>query len=120
MTEISPLGSYNRPKRKHQAWPADARRVLAAKQGRPPYGIEMKIIDADGEVLPHDGVAVGELLVRGHWVVGQYFNVDKPTLSDGWFATGDVGSIDADGFLLITDRSEEHTSELQSLMRISY
>src|SRR3546814_11898803 len=54
----------------------------------------MKIIDADGEVLPHDGVAVGELLVRGHWVVGQYFNVDKPTLSDGWFATGDVGSID--------------------------
>src|SRR3546814_11258860 len=67
----------------------------------------MRIIDADGEVLPHDGVAVGELLVRGHWVVGQYFNVDKPTLSDGWFATGDVGSIDADGFLLITDRAKD-------------
>src|SRR3546814_12630321 len=91
MTEISPLGSYNRPKRKHQAWPADARRVLAAKQGRPPYGIEMKIIDDDGEVLSHDGAAVGELLVRGQWVVGPCFNVDKPTLRDGWTAESTVG-----------------------------
>ena len=107
MTEISPLGTYNRPKRKHQSDTADQQRARAAKQGRPPFGVEMKIVDGDGKTLSNDGVAVGELMVRGHWVVGQYFHVDKPTLSDGWFATGDVGSIDADGYLLITDRAKD-------------
>ncbi|WP_245586160.1 3-(methylthio)propionyl-CoA ligase [Solimonas soli] len=107
MTEISPLGTYNKPKAKHAALDAAARRALAAKQGRPPYGVEMKIVDGEGRTLPNDGVAVGELLVRGPWVVGQYFNTDAPTLRDGWFPTGDVGSIDADGYLCITDRAKD-------------
>jgi fatty-acyl-CoA synthase len=107
MTEISPLGTYNRPKGKHRGCSDDENRERAAKQGRPPFGVEMKIVDGNGRTLPNDGVAVGELMVRGHWVVGQYFHVDKPTLCDGWFATGDVGSIDADGYLLITDRAKD-------------
>ncbi|NGY05314.1 3-(methylthio)propionyl-CoA ligase [Solimonas terrae] len=107
MTEISPLGTYNRPKGKHLSWSVEGRRAVAMKQGRPPFGVEMKIVDADGRALPHDGLAVGELLVRGPWVVSQYFHVDKPTLRDGWFPTGDVGSIDADGYLLITDRAKD-------------
>ncbi|WP_020649477.1 3-(methylthio)propionyl-CoA ligase [Solimonas variicoloris] len=107
MTELSPLGVYNREKRKHGGLDDEARRALAAKQGRPPFGVEMKIVDAQGRTLPNDGEAVGELLVRGHWVVGQYFNVGAPTLRDGWFPTGDVGSIDADGYLWITDRAKD-------------
>jgi acyl-CoA synthetase (AMP-forming)/AMP-acid ligase II len=107
MTELSPLGTYNRPKRKHAALDAGAKRALAAKQGRPPYGVEMKIVDERGHSLPNDGVAFGELLVRGPWVVGQYFKIDTPILRDGWFPTGDVGSIDADGFLCITDRAKD-------------
>ncbi|MGH8444992.1 MAG: 3-(methylthio)propionyl-CoA ligase [Solimonas sp.] len=107
MTELSPLGTYNRPKLKHAGLGEAGRRALAAKQGRPPYGVEMKIVDADGKTLPNDGEAIGELLVRGPWVVGQYYRVDKPTLVDGWFPTGDVGSIDADGYLWITDRAKD-------------
>lgn len=107
MTELSPLGTCNKLKRKHLGLPAAERRALAAKQGRPPFGVEMKIVDAEGVALPNDGVAIGELLVRGPWVVGQYFNVDTPSLRDGWFPTGDIGSIDADGYLLITDRAKD-------------
>lgn len=107
MTEISPLGVYNRPKRKHLELPAEAQRAIALKQGRPPFGVEMKIVDAEGRTLPNDGVAVGELLVRGPWVVGEYFKATRPTLRDGWFPTGDVGTIDADGYLWITDRAKD-------------
>jgi len=79
------------------------------KQGRALYGVEMKIIDGNGEDLPTDGVATGNVVVRGPWVIRNYFKSETPdTLTpDGWFPTGDVGSIDPDGYLSITDRSKD-------------
>ena len=83
--------------------------ALSLKQGRPLYGVEMKIVDAEGRELPHDGIATGNVMVKGPWVLRDYFNSDEPSplSADGWFPTGDVGSIDADGYLQITDRSKD-------------
>jgi fatty-acyl-CoA synthase len=67
----------------------------------------MKIVDADGKELPRDGKAFGDLLVRGPWIISNYFKSDKSPLVDGWFPTGDVGTLDSDGFLQITDRSKD-------------
>ena len=109
MTEMSPLGTYNKPKPKHLALSLDEQDALRLKQGRCMYGVDMKIVDGQGRELPWDGVAFGDLLVRGPWVVSAYFG-DEPgsaTDADGWFATGDVGTIDPDGFLTITDRSKD-------------
>ncbi|MCX7663863.1 MAG: AMP-binding protein, partial [Tepidimonas fonticaldi] len=78
------------------------------KQGRAIFGIDMKIVDADGRELPWDGVTQGELMVRGPWVIRDYYRSDKPSpLVDGWFPTGDVATIDADGYMQITDRSKD-------------
>ena len=72
------------------------------------FGVEMKIVDADGAELPWDGQASGDLLVKGHWIISNYFKGDGgDPLVDGWFPTGDVAAIDADGFLQITDRSKD-------------
>jgi len=67
----------------------------------------MRIVDAEGNVQPWNGVATGDLEVRGHWVIDSYFNVDKSPLHDGWFPTGDVATIDSDGYMQITDRSKD-------------
>jgi fatty-acyl-CoA synthase len=109
MTEMSPVGTIGSPKAKHTKLPADERLTLSLKQGRPLYGVEMKIVDGSGHDLPHDGVAAGNVVVKGPWVLRDYFRSETPdTLTpDGWFATGDVGSIDADGYLKITDRSKD-------------
>ena len=109
MTETSPLGTGGRLKGKHQSLsPADSL-ALRAKQGRAVFGIDMKIVGDDGQQLPHDGVAFGDLLVRGPWVVGDYFHSGTPgeLTADGWFRTGDVATIDTDGFMQITDRSKD-------------
>ena len=109
MTELSPVGTYNAPKpaqqglTKHQA----ARHML--KQGRILPGIDMKIVNGEGRELPWDGVAFGDLMVRGPWIASAYYG-DEPDSAldqDGWFATGDVATIDADGFMEITDRSKD-------------
>ncbi len=107
MTELSPLGTLCRLKRKHLALPKAERRAIQAKQGKPIYGIEMKIVDGEGRALPHDDVAFGDLMVRGPWVVERYFRENHTALVDGWFPTGDVARIDADGYLTITDRSKD-------------
>jgi fatty-acyl-CoA synthase len=107
MTELSPLGSMCRLKRKHESLPREQQLAIKSKQGKPVFGIEMKIVDADGQSLPHDGQAFGELMVRGPWVVERYFKEEKSALADGWFATGDVAKIDPDGYLQITDRSKD-------------
>ncbi len=109
MTETSPLGTAGHLKPKHQSLsPADSRAVRA-KQGRVVFGVDMKIVGDDGQALPHDGVAFGDLLVRGPWVVADYFGSGTPgeLTADGWFRTGDVATIDADGFMQITDRSKD-------------
>ncbi len=109
MTEMSPVGTIGSPKAKHRDLTPDQRMALSLKQGRPLYGVEMKIVDAEGQALPCDGVAAGNVMVRGPWVVRDYFrsNLPSPLSADGWFPTGDVGSIDADGYLTITDRSKD-------------
>jgi len=108
MTETSPVATLGTPKAKHLDLAPEQRFALALKQGRPLFGVEMKIVDAAGNGLPNDGVTTGNILVRGPWVIRDYFRNDGPSpLLDGWFPTGDVGSIDADGYMQITDRSKD-------------
>jgi fatty-acyl-CoA synthase len=71
------------------------------------FGVDLKIVGDDGRELPHDGAAAGELMVRGPWVVREYLKGEASPLTDGWFPTGDVATIDADGFMQITDRSKD-------------
>ncbi|MFJ4291830.1 3-(methylthio)propionyl-CoA ligase [Cupriavidus sp. NPDC089707] len=111
MTELSPLGTVCVLKGEQLAWPETQRRTVQAKQGRALFGVDMKIVDDQGEEVPWDGQSAGELLVRGHWVMDQYFKGDKSQLvikdDQGWFPTGDVATIDAQGFMNITDRSKD-------------
>ncbi len=107
MTELSPIGTLGRLKAKHADWSLDDKQKLLEKQGKSVFGIDMRIVDADGKVLPWDGKAAGDLEVKGHWVVSGYYNIDKSPLHDGWFPTGDVATIDADGYMQITDRSKD-------------
>ncbi|MGZ5131682.1 MAG: 3-(methylthio)propionyl-CoA ligase [Caldimonas sp.] len=113
MTEMSPVGTISILKGKQQELSAEARFAIQAKQGRVVYGVDMKIADADGKELPWDGKTAGELMVRGPWIISQYFKNEggdplvKDARGDGWFPTGDVATIDADGFMQITDRSKD-------------
>ena len=111
MTELSPLGTLSRLKAKHKALPAEAQRHLLEKQGRVIYGVDMTIVGDDGQPLPWDGRASGDLLVRGSWVISNYFNSKVNPLRElngqAWFPTGDVATIDAEGFMQITDRSKD-------------
>jgi fatty-acyl-CoA synthase len=111
MTEMSPLGTTATLKKKHDGAPADIVRALRASQGRPVPMVDLKIVDGEGNELPHDGAAVGDLYVRGPCVISGYFNdaaaSDGAFDQDGWFRTGDVCSIDPDGYLRVTDRSKD-------------
>ena len=108
MTEMSPLGTANQIKGKHADLDAEAMGLLRLSQGRPPFGVDLRIVDESGAPLPHDGKAEGALQVRGHWVVARYFGRDEPALTpDGWFDTGDVASIDPDGYMTIRDRTKD-------------
>ncbi len=109
MTELSPLGTVNTLKARHLSLPEEEQHALRLSQGRPPFGIEMRIVDDAGRPLPHDGTTQGELQVRGHWVLSEYFGAEPGTTltEDGWFATGDVATIDADGYLEIRDRAKD-------------
>ncbi len=110
MTEISPVGSACVLKAADLHKPLEERITLKTRQGLPVNGVEMRIVDDAGSDLPTDGNHFGELVVRGPWVAKQYFKrspEDPEFTSDGWFRTGDVASIDASGYMLITDRSKD-------------
>ncbi len=109
MTETSPVGLVNKPLIKHLNQSKDEQEAMAVKQGRPPFGIDIRICGDDGSKLAHDGAVQGELQVNGYWVVKDYFNIEADTTlaGDGWFATGDVATIDGDGFVNITDRAKD-------------
>ena len=107
MTEMSPLGCYGRLKNKHRDLPPEEQQKVREKQGRVVYGVDWKIVDGEGKELPWDGQAFGDLHVRGPWVIRQYYKLDKSPLVDGWFPTGDVATIDPDGYMQITDRSKD-------------
>jgi fatty-acyl-CoA synthase len=109
MTETSPLGSANQLLAKHTDLPEAERNKIRENQGRPPFGVQLKIVDDEGNDMPCDGEAQGDLMIKGHWVLSSYFHKEDDELldKDGWFATGDVASIDEDGFMTIRDRSKD-------------
>ncbi|MGI4875806.1 MAG: 3-(methylthio)propionyl-CoA ligase [Janthinobacterium lividum] len=109
MTETSPLGTVSTLKAKHLSLPEEAQFFLKIKQGRVIFGVDMEIVDDAGQPLPHDGLAFGDLLVRGPFIVSDYFGTPQPgqLTASGWFRTGDVATIDPDGFMNITDRSKD-------------
>jgi len=108
MTEMSPVGTACILKLHQLALGVDEQLAIMAKQGRAVFGVDMKIVDPDGHELPWDGVAGGDLLVKGPWIISAYFKGEAGgPLVDGWFPTGDVATIDPDGFMQITDRSKD-------------
>jgi len=113
MTEMSPLGTLCTLKNKHLALPPDEKMKIRLKQGRAIFGVDMKIVGDDGHELPWDGKTPGDLLVKGPWIVREYFKGEggDPLVPDehgiGWFPTGDVATIDPDGYMQITDRSKD-------------
>ncbi len=109
MTELSPLGVINHPTVGTEMLPEEQRKAIALKQGRPLFGIDIKVVDAAGQELPFDGAGFGTLKVRGHWVCDSYFRQERLATHDepGWFDTGDVATIDANGFMQIVDRSKD-------------
>ena len=108
MTEMSPLGTVCTLKNKHLEIDSAEKMKVRLKQGRGVFGVDMKIVGDDGQELPWDGKAYGDLLVKGPWVISEYFKGEGGSpLVDGWFPTGDVATIDPDGYMQITDRSKD-------------
>ena len=110
MTEMSPLGAVSSPKPGHEALTPDQQLDLAAKAGRGLFGCEMRIVDDDGRELPWDGEAYGALQVRGPWICSDYYKLEGSGGShtdDGWFDTGDVATMDPEGYMAITDRTKD-------------
>jgi acyl-CoA synthetase (AMP-forming)/AMP-acid ligase II len=108
MTEMSPLGTSNVRTIAMDSMPIEERYKLQQKQGRPVFGVEMKIVNDEGEVQPHDGVSYGRLLVRGPWIIKQYYKTDDmSSFENGWLDTGDVATIDKQDYLAIVDRSKD-------------
>ena len=108
MTETSPFGTAAVLTGAQRRLPAEQRYAIQAKQGRCVFGIDLKVVDDDGAELPRDGASAGHLMVRGPWVLSRYYRQegDGP-LVDGWFPTGDIATIDPDGFMQITDRTKD-------------
>jgi acyl-CoA synthetase (AMP-forming)/AMP-acid ligase II len=110
MTETSPIGTIGRLKSYMQGWPDEQRYAVRAKQGYVAAGVELRIVGEDGTELPGDGRSMGEIQVRGPWVVGAYYNNPESAArftEDGWFKTGDVATLDGEGYLQITDRTKD-------------
>jgi fatty-acyl-CoA synthase len=105
MTETSPLATLAWPP---VGTPEDRHWAIRGTQGQPICGVEMRIVDDEGQVLPNDGQAVGEVEVRGPWITGSYYGGhDESKFDSGWLRTGDVGRVDADGFVTLTDRAKD-------------
>lgn len=108
MTETSPLGTLSRLQKHHYSLSEDEKYDILAKQGVEMLGIEIRIIGEDGTVAPRDGKTVGEIEVRGNWVVNSYYKAESDNFTkDGWFKTGDVGTINSEGYMDITDRTKD-------------
>ena len=108
MTETSPIGTMGSPAANWDALTFDQKVDVTCKQGRVPFGVELRVIDKEGQIAPRDGMTSGRLEIRGPWVVRRYFGMDEDATGDGqWFDTGDVAVIDRDGVMQITDRSKD-------------
>jgi fatty-acyl-CoA synthase len=110
MTEMTPLGTVSRLKSYMEAWPAAERYQVRAKQGYAAAGVDLRAVDEEGREVPWDGRTMGELQVRGPWVIRAYHDNPESARSftaDGWFRTGDVVTIDPEGYIQITDRTKD-------------
>jgi fatty-acyl-CoA synthase len=109
MTETAPLATVSKPASRMDDWSDEERCAVRAKQGRALHGVELRVVDEAGHELPWDGVSTGELQIRGPWITSGYYNDERnaEAFDDGWFRTGDVVTIDPDGFVQITDRAKD-------------
>ena len=108
MTETSPLGTACRLMEKHDGLSEEEKINIKIRQGRPPFGVEMKITDDQGNELARDGKAFGRLLIKGSWIASAYYRQEGNILDkDGFFDTGDVSTLDEDGYMTIVDRSKD-------------
>jgi 3-(methylthio)propionyl---CoA ligase len=107
MTETTAVATMGTLSPESAAWTPAQRHALIAKQGKSVFGVEIKIVDESGATLPRDGSAQGELMVRGQWILSSYFKGEKSPLVDGWFPTGDIATIDAEGVMQIRDRTKD-------------
>jgi acyl-CoA synthetase (AMP-forming)/AMP-acid ligase II len=108
MTETSPLGTINQLLLHHAELDPAEQQKLRTTQGRPPYGVDLRLVDDEGRMLPHDGATQGRLQIRGPWIVSRYFGAEGPaTTEDGWFDSGDVATINPEGFMSIRDRAKD-------------
>jgi fatty-acyl-CoA synthase len=107
MTETTAVATMGALSAEQKAWPAADRHALVAKQGKSLFGVEIKVVDETGATLARDGVSQGELMVRGPWVLSRYYKAEGSALVDGWFATGDIATIAADGTMQIRDRTKD-------------
>jgi 3-(methylthio)propionyl---CoA ligase len=112
MTETTPMGVINTLKPKFKALPREEQIKIKIKQGRAVFGVDLRIVGESGKTLPHDGESAGLLQVRGPWILKSYFKEEAkegagPLTADGWFNTGDIATLDGDGYLHITDRAKD-------------
>jgi fatty-acyl-CoA synthase len=107
MTETTAIGTMGTLQPKTKDWTPEQKHALLAKQGRSAFGVEIKVVDDEGKTLPRDGTSQGELMVRGHWILASYYKGEKSPLVDGWFPTGDIATIDAEGTMQIRDRTKD-------------
>ena len=107
MTETTAIGTMGTLQPKTKDWTPEQKQALLAKQGRSAFGVEIKVVDDEGKTLPRDGSSQGELMVRGHWILASYYKGEKSPLVDGWFPTGDIATIDAEGTMQIRDRTKD-------------
>ncbi len=110
MTETSPLGTANQVKSKHEQLSEIERAKIRTAQGRPPFGVSLRLVDSEQgtQTVEHDGETVGHLQIKGHWIVERYFGKDElATTQDGWFDTGDIATLDQDGFMRLSDRAKD-------------
>lgn len=107
MTETTAIGTIGTLQPKTKDWTSEQKQALLAKQGRSLFGVEIKVVDDEGKTQPRDGTSQGELMVRGHWILASYYKGEKSPLVDGWFPTGDIATIDAEGTMQIRDRTKD-------------
>jgi fatty-acyl-CoA synthase len=107
MTETTAIGTMGILPAQSKDWTPAQKQALLAKQGRSAFGVEIKLVNEAGETLQRDGVSQGELMVRGQWIISQYYKGEKSPLVDGWFPTGDIATIAADGTMQIRDRTKD-------------
>ena len=107
MTETTAVATMGTLMPKARDWTSEQKQAVLAKQGKSTFGVEIKLIDENGNTLPRDGVSQGELMVRGQWIMASYYKGEKSPLIDGWFPTGDIATIDAEGIMQIRDRTKD-------------